>query len=278
MSVKLPYFDDFFERSARSPDSHIAQVFQRHLHWGYFARPVEGEVSDETFLVGAEAMTERVCAAAGVRDGQRILEVGCGFGGTIAHMNERLSSCEIVGLNIDERQVKRARELVTARPTNRVQFVVGDACAIPFEDASFAVVMAVECIFHFPSRRKFLSEARRVLRPGGKLMVSDFIVNASKFDEMSDWMDANPDAQGTFFGSMTPAISSETYARLGQARKLTLIEDDDITVESMPTYPWMRRVYGQNGMTEAVKTVVFLEELTRRGFFEYRILAFEATA
>jgi ubiquinone/menaquinone biosynthesis C-methylase UbiE len=278
MSVDLPYFDDFFERLARAPDSHITKVFHRYLHWGYFAKPPQGEISDETFLTGAEAMTEHVCQAAGVRDGQRILEVGCGFGGNIAHMNDRLSKVELVGLNIDERQIRRAREMVKARPTNDVQFVVGDACKLPFAEASFDVVMAVECIFHFPSRRTFLTEARRVLRTGGRLMVSDFIVNARKFDEMSDWMEANPDAQGTFFGSMTPAISSETYARLGSAKRLNVVKDEDITVESMPTYPWMTRVYGENGMAEAVKTVVFLEELTRRGFFEYRVLTFEAVA
>jgi ubiquinone/menaquinone biosynthesis C-methylase UbiE len=277
MNVDLPYFDDFFERLGRSPDSHIARVFQRHLHWGYFAQPLQGDVSDEAFLAGAEAMTEHVCEAAGVRDGQRILEVGCGFGGTIAHMNDCLSNVELVGLNIDERQVRRARGTVAARPTNTVQFVVGDACKLPFGEASFDVVMAVECIFHFPSRRTFLSEARRVLRPGGKVTISDFIVNARKFAEMSDWMEANPDAQGTFFGSTTPAISSEAYAALGLAKRLTLVDDEDVTAESMPTYPWLKRVYTDSGVPEAVKTVVFLEELTRREFFEYRVLTFEAT-
>jgi ubiquinone/menaquinone biosynthesis C-methylase UbiE len=280
VTVDLPYFDDFFARLQRDPDSHIARVFTRHLHWGYFAKPesIDGrDMSDEAFLVGAEAMTEHVCKAAGVRDGQRILEVGCGFGGTISHMNDGLSKVNLVGLNIDERQVVRARKLVTARPTNTVEFVVGDACKLPFPDASFDTAMAVECIFHFPSRRTFLTEARRVLRPGGHLMVSDFIVNANKFDEMSDWMEANPNAQGTFFGSMTPAISSEAYRHLGRERGLKLVTDEDVTAESNPTYPWMERVYAENGMAEAVKTVVFLEDLTRRGFFEYRVLTFEAT-
>lgn len=108
-------------------------------------------------------------------------------------------------------------------------------------------------------------------------MVSDFIVNSRKFDEMSDWMEANPDAQGSFFGSITPAISSEAYADLGSAKRLTLVKDEDVTVESMPTYPWLKRVYSDSGVAEAVKTVVFLEELTRREFFEYRVLTFEAT-
>src|SRR5438034_5931485 len=43
-----------------------------------------------------------------------------------------------------------------------------DACALPFPDASFDRVLAVECIFHFPSRLRFLKEAARVLKPGGR--------------------------------------------------------------------------------------------------------------
>jgi ubiquinone/menaquinone biosynthesis C-methylase UbiE len=276
MTVELPYFDDLFARLAQAPDSHITRVFQRHLHWGFFANPTEAELSDEAFLVGAEAMTERVCQSARMKSGLRILEVGCGLGGTLSHLNDRLSGCEFVGLNIDARQVAFAREHVTARPTNSVRFVVGDACALPFEEGYFDVVLAVECIFHFPSRRTFLAEARRVLKPGGRLTISDFIVDSTKFDEMSDWMEANPTAQGSFFGSITPAISSASYARLGRTKHLTLAADEDISAETMPTYGWLERLYRKEGMAEGVKTVVFLEEMARRGFFQYRILSFEA--
>jgi cyclopropane fatty-acyl-phospholipid synthase-like methyltransferase len=279
MTVELPYFDDLFERLAKAGgDSPITRVFQRHLHWGFFAQPQPADLSDAAFLVGAEAMTERVCQSARVKDGMRILEVGCGLGGTISHMNDRLSGCEFVGLNIDARQVAFAREHVAARPTNSVRFVVGDACAPPFEPGSFDLVLAMECIFHFPSRRTFLAEARRVLRPGGRLTISDFIVDSAKFDEMSEWMEANPTAQGSFFGSITPAISSNTYDRLGRTKHLTLAADEDISAETMPTYPWLERLYRKEGMAEGVKTVVFLEEMARRGFFQYRILSFEATS
>jgi ubiquinone/menaquinone biosynthesis C-methylase UbiE len=51
---------------------------------------------------------------------------------------------------------------------------------MPFPTGSFDRLIAVESVFHFPSRIKFLREARRVLKPNGQLVLSDFVLNGSK--------------------------------------------------------------------------------------------------
>src|SRR6516162_829644 len=126
MTVELPYWDDFFARLADRPDS-VTRVLERHAHWGLFADPQATGITDDVFLAAAEAMTERICGSANMKNGQQILDVGCGLGGTLSYNNDRLTHCELVGLNIDARQIAAARERVTARPTNTVTFVVGDA-------------------------------------------------------------------------------------------------------------------------------------------------------
>jgi SAM-dependent methyltransferase len=273
--VDLPYFDQLLEQLARAPDSKVSKTMSRHVHWGYFGSPVS-DASVTSCVSAAEAMTERVCRAARVADGLRILDVGCGFGGTVAFLNEHLSGCELVGLNIDERQLARARQLVSPRAGNRVSFVQADAVALPFDDGAFDVVLAVECIFHFSSRKTFFNEARRVLRPGGTLALSDFIVNGDKIDEMAEWTAAN--AGNNFFGVKTAALCTGTYPRLARVAGFTVLSDEDVTANTMPTYVGLRNIYGEAEMHDGVAAAAYLEELSRRGFFEYRILSFEAKA
>jgi ubiquinone/menaquinone biosynthesis C-methylase UbiE len=276
MTFELPYFDEIIDRLARSPDSSLSRALQRHVHWGLFSSPHTADDSLAGFLIAAEAMTERVCLAARVESGLRILDVGCGFGGTVAHLNERLSDCELVGLNIDERQLARARESVVAARGNTVQFVHGDACALAFDEGQFDVVMAVECVFHFPSRKRFFGEARRVLREGGTLVVSDFVLDSARLDELASWTEENAAAVNGFYGSATTALCADTYARLAHAHGFAMLADDDVTAATMPTYGSMKRMMLDAGLPQGVKATAYLEELSRRGFFQYRILSFEA--
>lgn len=273
-SVDLPYFDWLFEELG-SPTSRVSKAMGRHVHWGYFSsRTADSSVS--SWAAAAETMTDRVCTAGRVGDGKRILDVGCGFGGTIGFLNDKLTGCELVGLNIDERQLLRARELVTARPGNTVRFVQGDACALPFADGTFDVVLAVECIFHFPSRKTFFTEARRVLRPGGTLALSDFVINGDKIDDMAEWTAANP--SGDFYGVKSAAVCTGTYPRLASRARLKVLSDEDITANTMPTYECLKKLCSESNRQDGVTATAFLEEMSDRGFFEYRILSFEAEA
>ncbi len=278
MALSLPYFDDLIERLERSPDSSLSQAFQRHVHWGYFSSPESSDNSLATFLVAAEEMSERVCNAGRVRDGARILDVGCGIGGTIAHLNERLSGCELVGLNIDERQLVRARQTVKPLSGNTVSFVQGDACSMPFEDNRFDVVLAVECIFHFPSRKSFFSEANRVLKRPGTLAISDFVVDGDKVDELAEWTESSGASPGEYFGPTTRAPCTGTYERLGRSRGFKLLVDEDITAATMPTYDFWNRLYRDSGLPGGVQVTSYYEEVSKRGFLQYRIVSFEPAA
>jgi len=275
--VQLPYFDQIIELVERQPDSELATAFKRHVHWGCFAEPEAADDSLQGYVQAAEELTRRICDAAGVRDGVRILDVGCGFGGTVDHLNERLHDCDLVGLNIDARQLERARELVGPRNDNTVRFVEGDACHMPFEDAEFDIVLAVECAFHFPSRKQFFREAARVLRPGGSIALSDFICGDGALPALVEYLQSDERPQTDFYGANAKPLTATGYGRIAKGAGFMPKVDDDITANTLPTYPSMRRIYREAGLTDGEKATDELETIARRGLVQYHILAFSRT-
>jgi 2-polyprenyl-3-methyl-5-hydroxy-6-metoxy-1,4-benzoquinol methylase len=101
-----------------------------------------------------------------VRAGERVLDVGCGEGCFSAALQG--AGARVVGVDVAEEPLRRAR---ARHPQLDVRLIDGDG---PWElqDASFDVVWAGEVLEHVLDTAAFLSEARRVLRSGGSLLVS----------------------------------------------------------------------------------------------------------
>jgi ubiquinone/menaquinone biosynthesis C-methylase UbiE len=257
--------------------------YWRHLHWGLYDSPDPAEHTLAIYYAATVAMTEHIVAAAGIGDGRRVLDVGCGLGGTLDHIRERNADVGLVGINIDERQLQRATDLVGGgAPDRRISFVTADGCRLPVADRSFDHVLAVECLFHFPSRRQFFREAARVLRPGGTLALSDFLVprgsvaralsavkrpdgsstsaaqavrsaranpEGSLADVVTAWFegrDRTSDQEGNgdlWWGETSRPLTAAAYERLGRGAGFDLLVDDDVTQRSLPTYEAHRRLY-----------------------------------
>ncbi len=277
--IKLPYFDEILMRIQTEPDSELVQALgTRHVHWGYYAQPEQVDSSTEGLMTAAEVLTERLIAAAQVRDGQRVLDTGCGFGGTLAYLNERFSNLKLTGLNIDGRQLTRARQLLRPRAGNRLAFVEGDACRLPFADRGFDVVLAVECIFHFPSRLRFFKEAHRLLKPGGILVLSDFVPYGPAFAALGPWVLHHNSAISRFYGQFNhhrpcPLLG---YRLLARATGFRLVLDEDITRHTLPTYPALLRLLRDIGHREAELATERVALVSQKGWVRYRILSFRA--
>ncbi len=128
---------------------------------------------DRRYTVGSEqrgiaaallAMAE-ARAPTGGADAVRILEVGCGTGYWLASL--RPATAQLYGLDLSAGMLAQARsreeQLALAR---------GRACQLPFADACTDLVYCVNAIHHFQRQRDFVFEARRLLRPGGTLVVT----------------------------------------------------------------------------------------------------------
>src|SRR5260370_10246724 len=97
----LPYFDLLLE--ARASDLPEFRVFDTHVHWGYWPSPGAATGTAEDLREAMQRLDNEILGIGDLDDGQRVLDVGCGFGGTIASMDPAHRSMALGGLNIDAR-------------------------------------------------------------------------------------------------------------------------------------------------------------------------------
>ena len=103
--------------------------------------------------------------------GQRIVELGCGAAALARTLLSRYPTSHVTGLEVDQRQ--HAKNLASPQP--HLEFVAAGAQAIPFPDVSFDLALMLKSLHHVPvdSMAQALGEARRILKPGGHLYVSE---------------------------------------------------------------------------------------------------------
>jgi len=103
-------------------------------------------------------------AFAGVKNGDRVLDVGTGTGSLASTLDATMPSSEIVGIDPSEGFISYAKKNAKS---GRTQFNIGDAQALPFQDRSFDQTMALLVMNFVPDHNKAVSEMRRVTRPKG---------------------------------------------------------------------------------------------------------------
>jgi SAM-dependent methyltransferase len=144
----------------------------RHLHYGWCR--LDG--ARQSHREQLDAMVEALAEMGGIAAGERVLDAGCGVGGSSVWLSERRGA-HVIGLTIMSDQVAQAHASARRRLgpgyARRLDFVRGDYTSTPFPDAYFDVVWALESACHARSKSAFLREAYRVLRPGGRLVLGD---------------------------------------------------------------------------------------------------------
>lgn len=107
------------------------------------------------------------------RPGERVLEVGCGAGAVLGVLASIFPGLRLAGLDREPAQIDYAREHLRRLGVAGVELAVGDAARLPWEDASFDHVFAMWFLEHLRDPGPVLDEARRVLRPGGSIALTE---------------------------------------------------------------------------------------------------------
>lgn len=140
----------------------------RSLHYGYWDDSVKN--FDEALLNINKVLADH----AQVKEGEKILDAGCGVGGSSLWLANKMK-CHVVGISLNERQIKKANDHAKAFGVeDKVFFEQNDYGNTGYPAGSFDVVWAIESVCYANDKGTFLKEASRLLKPQGRLIIADF--------------------------------------------------------------------------------------------------------
>ncbi|MDY6900024.1 MAG: methyltransferase domain-containing protein [Cyanobacteriota bacterium] len=243
-------------------DGILEYYWGEHIHLGHYGSPP----TNKDFLTAKYDFVHEMVRWGGLDklpSGTTLIDVGCGIGGS-SRILAKEYGFDVTGVTISPQQVKRATELTPEGVS--AKFMVDDAMALSFPDASFDVVWSIEAGPHMPDKAVFARELMRVLKPGGILVVADWNQRDDRQKPLNFW--EKPVMQQLLDQWSHPAFSSiEGFSELLEATGFVEGEvvTADWTKETLPSWfdtiwqgiikpqGWMR--FGIRGFIKSVREV-----------------------
>jgi len=223
----------------------------------------------ETLHPGGFALTKRTAQVAGIGPGMKVLDVSSGRG-TQAVYYAREFGAEVTGVDISTEMVQTATALAAeAGLGERVQFELGDSQDLPFDDATFDVVIN-ECAVGIPDdSQRVLDEMMRVVRPGGFIAIHEstwrHALGAADKEEIAErygttplehaeWIEMLQTAGATDIESeLDPWSAPENFWRVRKDREVAGPSDILTATERVRTVWRILRQYGLRGVFTALR-------------------------
>lgn len=197
-------------------------------HGGYW----DGLVPPTDIMAAGDQLSDEVLTRCGLARGDRLLDVGCGSG-KVALRAARRHRVEVTGVTLSRYEAQLANQLAAReQPEVQLRFEIADMRQMPFGDATFDAAIAIESICHLVDRAAAFTEIARVLRPGGRIALTDFLLRKPVEDPVHRSV---VETSARDFGT-GPIINIAEYSQALRAGGLEIIELVDIGEQVRPSW------------------------------------------
>ena len=212
-----------------------------HIHHGYWK---DGK---ETKEEAQEQLIKELIARAEIKNGCRVLDVGCGMGGSAIFLSETLGA-RVTGITISPVQVEIGNTLAQQRGAD-VRIIQMDAESLAMEDR-FDVVWSVEAISHMSNRKGCLQSIAQVLEPGGRFVIADwFKAHAATAEEERKFLE--PIERAMLVPKLeAPAVYADCLSDAG----LVVTRVEDLSVQVLRTWDLAIELIGNQALWKFAAT------------------------
>ena len=202
-------------------DPFYREIWGHHVHHGYW------RTGKETSAEAAEALSELVAERLDLKPGMSVCDIGCGYGETARLFSSRYGVA-LEGVTISESQFRVA----AARRAPGVSISLCDWLQNGFPDCRFDRAYAIESSEHIGDKHRFFSEAFRVLRPGGRLVVCAWLAKANA-SAVEQRLLLEPICR---YGRLPGMGTEEDYRALASSAGFDVLAADDISANVQRTW------------------------------------------
>lgn len=146
------------------------------IHFGYY------DALNRTHDAAILNLNRRLAELSKVTRQDHVLDAGCGIGGSAIWLAKN-KGCRVTGINIVPWQIDRAKSLARLHRLDALlDYRLEDYASTSFKENTFTLVWGLESIVHAVDKRAVIKEAFRVLKPGGKLVICEYLITEDKLD------------------------------------------------------------------------------------------------
>ena len=288
------------EYDAWTEEGVLEYYWGEHIHLGYYTdeeraagykkkdfKKAKFDFVDEMYKWGTQAIDSSKV--------KKVLDVGCGFGGTSRYLAKKLlpEHADVTAITLSPKQVERATQLAKEQGVHeKTNFQVMDALNMDFPDNSFDLVWACESGEHMPDKTKYVNEMIRVLKPGGRLIIATWCqrdnleelkasgtseeVMANAYENLVGFTDEEKERLDFLYREWAHPyfISYEEYARIcersGVVKDVTMADWAKETIDSWRHSiwvgvwdPWIVVFKGPKVWYKTIREIVTLERMHR---------------